>query len=301
MAQRRFQDPKPRLEGRFWYLRVWSNTPGTARKRDRIKLASADTPYREVLKLAAEQLKPVNRGIITVGSGVNFSTYVTDTYIPTDLPLLAKGVQSTYRGVIQKHLTPAFEGSTLHELTPLALQRFFSAMPGRDIAYPTMIKIRDTLSSILRSAVRYEFLDRNPLDKLQLPPDKRGTIDKPVITPAEFQSLLLLVPEPYASMLYVSVWTGLRVSELAALKWKCILEDSISVRQRFSRGDWSSTKTAASAASIAVEPHVIARIERLKTLTVEVRAGPRYPASQGSQERWAGGPGLSVDLEGQAH
>ena len=135
---------------------------------------------------------------------------------------------------------------------------------------------------------------------MELPPDKRGTIDKPIITPAEFQSLLLLVPEPYASMLYVSVWTGLRVSELAALKWKCILEDSISVKQRYSRGDWSQTKTAASAASIAVDPHVIARIQRLKTLTVEVRAGlavrrHKVVKSDGSQDLvfqsvWKGKP-----------
>jgi integrase len=93
------------------------------------------------------------------------------------------------------------------------------------------------------------------------------------VSPAEFQSLLLLVPEPYASMIYVAVWTGLRVSELSALKWKCIHDDSIAVKQRYSRGDWSSTKTPASAATIAVEPHVIARIHRLKTLNVDVRAG----------------------------
>ena len=81
---------------------------------------------------------------------MNFQTYVTETYIPTDLPLLAKGVQSTYKGAINKHSRPAFENSMLRDLTPLALQRFFSTMPARDIAYPTMIKIRDTLSSILR-------------------------------------------------------------------------------------------------------------------------------------------------------
>jgi hypothetical protein len=49
-----------------------------------------------------------------------------------------------------------------------------------------------------------------------------------------------------------------------------------------------TTKTAASAATIAVEPHVIARIHRLKTLTVAVHAGPRCPASQGGQKRSAG-------------
>jgi integrase len=67
--------------------------------------------------------------------------------------------------------------------------------------------------------------------------------------------------------------SGVRCSELAGLKWKCIQADLISIKQRFSRGDWSSTKTKASAATIAVDPIVIARIERLKTLTVSVRAG----------------------------
>src|SRR5262249_51502932 len=66
-------------------------------------------------------------------------------------------------------------------------------------------------------------------------------------------------------------YTGLYESD--GLRWKCIHADSISIRQRFSRGGWSAPKTKASAKPIAVEPQVIARIERLKTLTVSVRAG----------------------------
>jgi integrase len=189
------------------------------------------------------------------------------------VPLLAKGVQHTYQAMIRKHLKSSFGDYCLRDLTPVTLQRCFSAMPARGIAYPTIVKLRDALSSVLRSAVRFEFLERNPLEKLQLPPDKRGELDKPMLSPVEFVSLLLLVPEPYASMIYVAVWTGLRVSGLSALKWKCIHDDSLAVKQRYSRGDWSSTKTPASAPTIAVEPHVIARIHRLKTLTVDVHAG----------------------------
>src|SRR5579864_6080769 len=44
MARRRFQDPQPRIQGNFWYLLVWQNTPGVQRKRERIKLAPASTP-----------------------------------------------------------------------------------------------------------------------------------------------------------------------------------------------------------------------------------------------------------------
>jgi integrase len=32
--------------------------------------------------------------------------------------------------------------------------------------------------------------------------------------------LLELIPEPFASMVFVAVWTGLRVSELIGLKWE---------------------------------------------------------------------------------
>lgn len=71
----------------------------------------------------------------------------------------------------------------------------------------------------------------------KLPPDKRGKLTKPVITPAEFQSLLLLIPELYASMVYIGAYTGLRVSELAALKWENIHRDSITVAARYSKGD----------------------------------------------------------------
>jgi len=74
-------------------------------------------------------------------------------------------------------------------------------------------------------------------------------------------------------MIYVAVWTGLRVSEVIGLKWRCIHADSITIEERYCRGDWSVPKTDASAVTIGVEPQVIARILRLKSLSVEIRAG----------------------------
>ena len=37
------------------------------------------------------------------------------------------------------------------------------------------------------------------------------------------------MPEPYASMVYVAVYTGLRVSGLCALRWRNVHESSISI------------------------------------------------------------------------
>jgi integrase len=74
-------------------------------------------------------------------------------------------------------------------------------------------------------------------------------------------------------MIYVAVWTGLRVSELIGLKWRCLHDNSITIEERYGRGDWSVPKTDASAATIGVEEHVITRLLALKNLTIEVRAG----------------------------
>jgi integrase len=272
MARRRFQNPKPFREGEFWWLRVWDTNLTGNRKRQRLKLAPADMPVREVQKIAAEKLQPVNRGLVLTGAAMNFGDFVTDIYEKTYLPLLSSSTQDCYNGVISKYLKPEFSRLSLRDISRLTVQQYFSAMAGT-MPYPTISKIRDGLSSILRSAVDADYLMKNPLDGLRLPLDKRPRQPKPTITPEQFHALLELVPEPYASMLFVSVWTGLRVSELIGLKWRCIHTDSITVEERFCRGDWSTPKTSASAATIGVAPQVIARIVRLKSLTVDVRAG----------------------------
>jgi integrase len=272
MARRRFQQPKPFQEGQFWWLRVWDTNPTGSRKRQRIKLAPAEMPVREVQKVAEEKLRPVNQGLVLTGSAMNLNDFVTNTYIPTYLPLLSSSTQVSYRGMVAKYLEPRFGRLSLRDLTRLTLQQYFSSMAGKT-SYPTISKIRDALSSILRSAVECEYLNKNPIEGLRLPLDKRPRQSKPTITPQDFNKLVQLVSEPYATMLYVAVWTGLRVSELIGLKWRCVHADSIAIEERFCRGDWSVPKTASSAATIGVSPGVIQRILRLKTLTVEVRAG----------------------------
>ena len=71
----------------------------------------------------------------------------------------------------------------------------------------------------------------------------------------------------------VAIYTGFRVSELAGLRWNDIHEESITIDERFCRGDWGAPKSAASNATIGVNRCVIERIHRMKLLTVAVKAG----------------------------
>lgn len=276
MARRRCQNPKPRKEGKWWVLYHYEDefsNGRSVRKRKRKPLALATMPEREVRKIALEFLRPMNQGLVTIGSATKFEDYVESTYKPTIMPLLASSTQGRYRGVIGKYLIPTFGELCLRDLTPLNIQRYLSDMANSKLSHESRDKVKDVLSSILGSAVKFGFLVKNPVEGMRLPPNRTGRRQKPYIRPQQFSALLELIAEPYSSMVFVAVYTGLRASEVIGLRWNDIHEDSITVDERFCRGDWGKPKSEASNATVAVNSIVIQRIHRLKGLEVTVRAG----------------------------
>ncbi|HEX8896126.1 MAG TPA: site-specific integrase [Terriglobales bacterium] len=102
-----------------------------------------------------------------------------------------------------------------------------------------------------------------------------GRRPKPHITPEQFDQLVNLISEPYSTMVYTCVLAGLRVSELIGLKWDDVHTDSLTIDERFSRGEWGCPKTTASSATIGVDERVIQRLHRLRQLEVTINWGAR--------------------------
>lgn len=135
--------------------------------------------------------------------------------------------------MISKYLRPDLGHMCLRDLTRTTLQDYFAGK-ALEVSFPIILKIRDALSSVLRCAVNdKEYLNKNPMEGLRLPKDRRARRPKPTITPDQFAKLVQLVSEPYASMIFTAVWTGLRVSELIGLEWRCIHSDSITIEERY--------------------------------------------------------------------
>jgi integrase len=276
MARRRFQDPKPTRRGQWWYLLYWEDQIKDGRrirKRKREKLGPASMPEREARKISVERLRGLNQGLLSLGSASSFEDYVKGVYEPVVMPLFATSTKVRYESVIKNYLMPTFGLTALREISAVAVQRYLSDLAGLKLSHESKDKVRDTLSSILGSAVNYQYLVKNPVEGLKLPPGKRGKRIKPYITPQQFQGMIQLIREPYATMVYVAVYTGLRVSELVGLKWGDVQGNSITIDERYCRGDWGAPKSAASNATIPVNDSVIQRIEALKSMTVAVRAG----------------------------
>jgi integrase len=171
-------------------------------------------------KTAAELVRALNQGLESIGSATNFNRDVDTTYIPIVLPLMAKSTRSRYKGVIDNYLRPAFGKLCLSDLTPLTIQRYFSGMASSPLTHESKDKIRDVLSGILGSAVEYQLLVRNPAEAIRLPAERVGRKrSKPYVPRVQFEQLIEHIPEPYGTIVDVAIYTGLRVSELAGLRW----------------------------------------------------------------------------------
>ena len=66
--------------------------------------------------------------------------------------------------------------------------------------------------------------------------------------------------QPRTGAELVAIYTGLRVSELAGLRWNDVHENGITIDERFCRGNWGAPKSHASNTTIAVNRCVIERI-----------------------------------------
>jgi len=292
MARRRYQDPHPIKSGNFWYLFTWVDVFENGvrkRKRKREKLAPGTMPEREVRKIAAEKLRVTNQGLVTAGSAVTFQHFVENVYQPVVLATMSKTTQDRSRSILKNYLVPHFGTLALRDITMLTVDRYFASLGTLDLSHESIDKVRDILSGCLKAAIRYELLIKNPVQGVRLPKARRTKRNKPYLTPEQFHELLAVMTEPYASMVYVAVYTGLRISELLALRWKNVHTDSITIEERYSRGDFSVPKSQASSATIAVSKSVIDRILHLKDVVVHVKAGRatrRYPAvkSDGPEE-----------------
>jgi len=139
-----------------------------------------------------------------------------------------------YRSVIDRYLIPELGDVKLKELNAARIKTAFLNMAKRGKAPSTLAQVRNVLASAIRSAVKFDMLALNPLDKLrgELPigqspkveATRRETVDR-VLADAP-------VGHPYAMALFLSFALGMRRGELCGLRWRDIGDDRITIREQ---------------------------------------------------------------------
>lgn len=138
---------------------------------------------------------------------------------------IAAGTRLNYKGALNLYWVPKLARVRIDLITTTLLRRVITSIewssPG--VKRNALVK----LSTILRSAVADGLLIRNPAAALELPKRSRKEIDP--FTLAEANTIIdkLYQNEHWPSIIYASFFefaffTGLRLSEIAALKWDAV-------------------------------------------------------------------------------
>ncbi len=274
MARRRYQKPTPKKRGKQWSILVREDVVKLGqriRKTKRIPLGPATLTRAEAERLRDDYLAAINQMQVGIGGAILFRDFAR-IYEQGVLSTQACTSRARAKSVLKNYLNPEFGDLMLRELTLERLQGYFVRLQATKLSAESVDKTKDVLSGLLRTAMDYGRLNANPAEKIRLK-KRKLTRPKPFIRVDQFYALLELMSEPYASMVYVAAFSGLRVSELAGMLWRNVGKDTIAIDQRYCRGDWDEPKSRASRTTVAVDDHVIERIQKLKSAETVVRAG----------------------------
>lgn len=234
---------------KMWVARWWEDVIGTDGTLQRVRRSEvlglvADIPTRrEADALLSDRLRPVNSGEFRSYTIRTLASYVNDCWLPKVLPTLKRSTQNHYQYVVNVHLLPALGTMQLRLITRDHVQSLLSSARKR-VSWRTTKHIRTTLGTILEAAVMNGLIPVNPVRKTKLP--RRGPIaERAPIAPEKVRELLESLPEPSRSIASLLAFTGLRIGELLALRWRDVeLEPGlIRVRQSVYEGVFDEPKT----------------------------------------------------------
>lgn len=194
----------------------------------------------------------------------------------------------------------------LDKITPRDVQTFINSLTkqgvncrtGGGLAQKTIKHYLSFISSVFSYAVRMEFVDRNPCEKVKLP--KNDTAEKKIYTQEEMQRLLRLMndePIKYKAFFYLLAYTGMRRGEMLGLEWKDIDYESeiISIRRTSNYtaefGVYTdTTKTKKSQRTLKVAHQILEILNDLKAeqQSEEKRLGSKWNKTDRLFTTWDG-------------
>ncbi|MCL2475281.1 MAG: site-specific integrase [Chloroflexi bacterium] len=133
-----------------------------------------------------------------------------------------------YEAIIQRHLIPAFGGVLLVQLQPNMIQSYITEklengrIDGSGGLSNMSVKHHIVcLHTALQYAVKMGLIVRNPVDAVIIPKTKRPEMK--FMNESDVKRFLELAKNtPYYILFYLAIFTGMRRSELLALRWQDI-------------------------------------------------------------------------------
>lgn len=210
--------------------------------------------FREAQKEAQKFLQPIN----DVEEGIEHAEKTMNQLITqwreAIKPNLKRSTQESYEWAF-KRIERAFGRWRVAEIEKADVQAFLTnaseALSGKSVR-----NLRAHLSGVLSAAEDWGWIRKggNPAKgRLRLPEAIQVRV-KRVLRPNDFQKLLMVLAQPYRTLVLLAVLSGLRKGELAALRWEDLQPGHVIVDEAVYRGDLGTPKTRKSRRPASIGP-----------------------------------------------
>lgn len=132
-------------------------------------------------------------------------------------PRIAYSTKKAYAGYLEKWIEPRWGEYLLPDIRAVEVESWLKSLnrsPG------TRCKMRNVMSLLFNHGHRHDLCNRNPIQWVRQSAKRRSAPD--ILTSSEVQELLANLRFRERTLVLLAVTTGLRRSELFALKWKDI-------------------------------------------------------------------------------
>jgi integrase len=187
------------------------------------------------------------------------------TELSAELDWRSHATRAVYREFLTRWIKPHWGLTNIRDVRTVAVEswlRHLQRQDGEDLANSTKAKIRNLMSVLFNHAIRYEWLEqgKNPIKLVRQSALRKLT--PTVLETHEIQSLLSELKSPFRVMVLLDVTTGLRRSELFALKWSDIdfWDLTIDIKRSIFQGVVGNCKTEASRRPVPLSLEVAADI-----------------------------------------
>jgi integrase len=188
-------------------------------------------------------------------STIRFQEFVEDEWRTLVLPTLKLSTQHGYQAILRKHVLPYFGEQRLCDIAKHDIQQFVTEKFRQELAWQTVRNAWIVLSTVLDSAVEYEYLAVNPARGVRFPPQAPRP-EPQVLTAYDLKRLLERLEEPYKTMVALCSLTGVRIGELLALRWQVVdfQARTLRIAESVFQGNFQPPKSEKSVRTIPLGP-----------------------------------------------
>jgi integrase len=250
------------------------------RCREKIKLPPTKINFEHVVNLRGEILNQIERGTFdyakyfpesprakTLSKIPGFAITIEDAlerWLKRAKTEVQKSTYIDYEKSVHNHLIPAFGQLTLAQIKKSDVRNWSSRLTCSGKRISNMLT---PLRQVLADAFDDEVIPKNPLYgwTIKRKGDKKPRPDP--FTPEELSRILANADGQIFNLISFWAWTGLRTSEINALKWGDVDSEFVHIRRALVENEIKGTKTEAGNRSVLLLSPAVQALKKQRRYT----------------------------------